>query len=415
LEDGTPVGLLDWASSGHGDPEEDLAGLLLATSGVRDNLDAALSAWETAAERPSDRARVLAYLTLLESELGREPGPGPSSLLFHGRTRTPRCVVKVGDPVKRWLPLEAPDVEAVLEAQGLAGAEITQGFAQHACNDVLRLEQGGRRLVLKVYNKPVGPWLFALEQSLSAQLSGSAAAVLSPVVLASGGSLLRVGERLAGVYEDCGDARLGTTSGELARLAVAHAALLSLGPSGPDPGIDRNGGEDLGTVDLLRKRLGDDRLDPEIWRLIEDASVGVDADLSGLPESLVHGAIHRDHLGLMSDGRVVFFDLEKARRGPRVRCVAQTAYHAAYRSNDEQLDPRKLVFYLREVHKACTLTSAEVDALVPAILRCFLRDVSAFFEDGHAGEGLEHHLQVLREVHHNRGNLAGAIQANLKP
>ena len=156
-----------------------------------------------------------------------------------------------------------------------------------------------------------------------------------------------------------------------------------------------------------------DSLSAEIWGLLEAAAQGVDDEPHGLPESLVHGSLHRDHLGRDGNGRVVFFDLEKARRGLRVRCVSHTAYHAAYRSNDEQLDPRKLVFYLREVHRACSLTSGERERLVPEILRCFVRDVSAFFEDGQAGKGLSRHLAALREVHHNRRNLEGALGTHL--
>ena len=406
LEEGQPVGLLDWSSSGHGDPEEDLASLLHATVGGFQHLDIVVAAWEVSSSRPVDRRRVLAYGLLQSREEGTDPPAVMEEAPLHGQRRTERCVEKVEDPTRFWLPLQAPVVDAVLAREGMEGARVTEGFARHACNDVLRVGHQGRRLVLKVYNKPVVPWLFELELELAERLTGTVAAVMPPLRLPSGGHLLRVGDRLGALYEDCGDDRLDTSPPDLRKLALAHAALLALGAVGPhyrpkklDEGV-------------LRSRTGD-ALEESTWLWLRELLRAVECDLSGFPEGLVHGSLHRDHVGRHPDGRVVLFDLEKARCGPRVEGIAHTAYHAAYCSNDERLDPKKLVLYLRELNRVLPLTAEERGVLVPLIGRCFALDIGSFYEDGAGGAGIEGHLRFAREFWHNRDNLTGALERYL--
>jgi Ser/Thr protein kinase RdoA (MazF antagonist) len=406
LQEGQPIGLLDWASSGHADPEEDLAALLHSSLEGLEHLELVAGAWETASGRTADRQRIWAY-GLLQAAEDASPVPAPGHFeALHGQRRTARCVAKTEDPTRFWLPLQAPQIDAVLAREGLPGARVTEGFARHACNDVLRVLHGERRLVLKVYNKPVSRWLFALELELAERLAGSAAAVLPPLRLPSGGHLIRIGDRVGALYTDCGDQRLDTSPGDLRRLARAQGALLALGPLGP---THRPKNYDIG---LLRRRTGN-ALDPTTWERLAALLKEVSPNLSGFPQALVHGSLHRDHLGRHPDGRVVLFDLEKAQCGPRVEAIAHTAYHAAYRSNDERLDPQKLVFFLRELHRVSPLTALERDAVVPLILRCFVRDIGAFYVDGAGGVGAESHLRTTWEFSHNRANLAGALERYL--
>ncbi len=398
MEGGRPVGLLDWASSGHGDPEEDLARLLRGSSS--DVEVAVIAAWEREGQRELDRRRLRAYAALLASEEGRV-APALEGAPFHGQRRTVRCVDKEEHPALRWLPISAPAIEVALEREGLRDAQVVSSFAAHACNDVLRIRWQDRDLILKVYNKPVETWLFELERGLAKVLEQTAACVPAPLALPSGGHLLRIGPRLAAVYPDCGDERPDLSAACLRRLAMAQAAFVSAESMSvplaglPDPAVDRwTGG---GLSEDTRGRLA------AILERTREASVG-------LPVSTIHGSFHRDHTSLMADGRVAIFDLEKARRGPRIVDVVNTAYHLGYRNNDERLEPRLMVFYLCEVHRHLRLGAEEIERIPNLLLRAFVLDLAAV---GASPAHLSSHLRLTFEFEANVHNIARSLDRYL--
>jgi Ser/Thr protein kinase RdoA (MazF antagonist) len=65
-EGGRLVGLLDWASAGRGDPEEDVAQVVLEAD--RADREAVVASWESEARLPLDRWRLWAYEVLLAAE-----------------------------------------------------------------------------------------------------------------------------------------------------------------------------------------------------------------------------------------------------------------------------------------------------------------------------------------------------------
>ncbi|MCP4810671.1 MAG: phosphotransferase [Proteobacteria bacterium] len=401
LADGHIVGLMDWSSCGHADPEEDLAALIWRHASPPEG--PVLDAWESSSGRPVDRRRVRAYAALLACEEPKRTSPGLEGPPFHGQRRTERCVDKVEHERDRWRPLNATAVDADLAASGLPNVQVTATFTGHACNDVLRVSGHDVPLILKVYNKPVDPWLFELERLLSDALGDSAAQVPSPIRLASGGHLLRVGDRVAAVYADVGDTRPELDRATVARMAAAQAAYLAIPP--PE-GIRDAAPKDLCVARWTGGRLSADDVD-ELTTIWSEAR----ALASGLPRSILHLSFHRDHCAVAGD-RIAIFDFEKARCGPRVLDVVHTAYCLGYRNNDERLDPPRMVLYLREVHRHLQLTPAERSALPQLLLAAFVSDLAAFQE---RPDEVERHLGVLREFQRNLHNIEAAVGRYLGP
>ncbi|MCB9766333.1 MAG: aminoglycoside phosphotransferase family protein [Alphaproteobacteria bacterium] len=425
FREGVPIGLIDWSSCGRADPEFDLAGLAFASDPAR--LDDALAAWAEASGRQPDPARAHLYLWLLAEQaaarktgdeaaglrdlartLGRAPRPEA-----HGEGRHGRAVPK---PAERsgWTPLDAPDLADLLRDLADAAPQGMAVYAGHSCNDVVRARLDDAPVVAKIYNKPVPPWLFALEAHLAEALAGRGVTVLAPRPLPGGGRLFRVGPRVAALYDDVGDARLGTANADLTRLAEALASLHRVGPlterfptlQGPSPDLFCGEFEDEGLPEPLRAPLAS--------AYAELRALDARTRPTDLPQALVHGSVHRDHAGWHPERGVVLFDLEKLRRGPRLSDAVQSAYMAGYRNNDETLDPARIVRFLVAYHRALPLTSAERALLLPALLSCFFHDLRAMKQDDLPLEARLRHARVLAEVLHNRRNLAGALERYLE-
>jgi Ser/Thr protein kinase RdoA (MazF antagonist) len=423
LQDGVPVGLIDWASSGWADPELDLAQLVASAGGDPALVDGVAEAWGDA-----DRARIALYLWLLvaEREIAKgEAHPHATAIAAravseapHGARHTPRAVAKrefegtLTPEVPLWDPVPDPGVVAgALGRLGLSGP--LAGYRLHACNDVLRLDVSGRPCVLKIYNKPVWGPLFELERVLAERLEGSPAVVLAPVAL-GGQRVFRVAGRPAAIYPYAGDQRLGNTLADLERLALAQAALHSLtGLAARFPELDRKL-DDLPAEIVLRSASG--RVGPDDLALLAEAIAWVDArigDESGAPEGLMHGSFHRDHAAWWPGRGVVVFDLEKARYGPVVRDVTHSAVYAGYRGNDEKADPKRIIYYLRAWHSARPFQAVERERIVPYVIRALLRDVKSLAQEGVSDERMRRHVAVVREFWHNRANLETGLRLNL--
>ncbi|MCK6524997.1 phosphotransferase, partial [Myxococcota bacterium] len=436
---GAPEGLLDWSSSGMMDPEWDLAGLWGAAGGDVTLATPLIDAYEAAARRPVDVTRVWLYrVTQAYQSLAAKTPEAAAPLLAqaeallnaalslppaHGGLRVGRTVPKPPEAQLadgsnlRWAPPAGP-IPRVLDALGGPYAlgrgpdEPPLTFAQHACNDVLRFTVNGEPLVLKVYNKPVSPALFALEERLS-QRVGPPARVLGPRRLRSGGGILRVDGRPAALYADVGDARLSQRPADLTRLAEALAALHAVP-------------EDVARVDGLPPNYDvferqlvltaiHDTLRPDERERLAALSAEMNAredslDPSTLPHALLHGALHRDHTGLDGEGRVVLFDLEKARWGPRLLDLSRSAYLAGYRTNDEALSPERIVHFIRSYHRRLPLTEAERALLVPLLLSACLHDLKSLHQEGWAVGPLARHARLTLEMAHNREALDEVIQ-----
>jgi Ser/Thr protein kinase RdoA (MazF antagonist) len=439
-----PEGLLDWSSSGMMDPEWDLAGLWGAAGGEAERVAPLIAAYEAAADRPIDAARVTLYrlvqlyeglgakdaetaapsLVQAEALLAALPGLPP----LHGAQRVPRSVPKPPESVLadgsnlRWAAPAGPIPRVLRTLQGPhAVAQAPDAppltFAQHACNDVLRLTIGGEPLVLKVYNKPVAPALFALEERLAEHITAPAR-VLGPRRLRSGGGLMRVDGRPAALYADVGDARLSQRPGDLTRLAETLAALHAVP-------------EDIARVDGLPPNYDVferqlvlttlyDALRPEERAQLAALSAEMNhredtLRPETLPHALLHGALHRDHTALDALGRVVIFDLEKARWGPRLLDLSRAAYLAGYRTNDEALSPEKIVHFVRSYHRRLPLTDAERGLIVPLLLSAGLHDLKSLHQEGWAVAPLSRHARITLELAHNRDALDAAIQRYTAP
>ena len=442
--EGVPEGLLDWSSSGMMDPEWDLAGLWGAAGGGPELVDALIAAYDAAADRPLDAARVTLYrLVQVYDTLGAKdaetaaPRVAQAETLLttlpglpppHGAQRAPRAVPKPPESVLangenvRWAEPAGP-IPRVLQAlqspHALGPGPDTppQTFAQHACNDVLRISVHGERLILKIYNKPVAPTLFELEERLSRHITAPAR-VLGPRALRSGGGLMRVDGRPAALYADVGDARLTQRPGDLTRLAETLAALHAV----PErvahvEGLPPN--YDVFERQLVLTTL-EDALRPEERRQL----VALSAEMNQredtlrpetLPHALLHGALHRDHTALDAQGRVVIFDLEKARWGPRLLDLSRSAYLAGYRTNDEALSPEKIVHFVRSYHARSPLTDAERGLVVPLLLSACLHDLKSLHQEGWALAPLLRHARITLELAHNREALDAAIQRYTTP
>ena len=128
-----------------------------------------------------------------------------------------------------------------------------------------------------------------------------------------------------------------------------------------------------------------------------------------LPHALNHGYLHRDHAGLTPGGGVVLFDLEKARFAPRLRDLANSAYFAGYRGNDERLDPPRIIHYLRAYHQTAPLSADERAAVMPWLMRCFLHDLKAMPQNEAAAAAIRRHATITLEAWRNRDNIDRAI------
>jgi Ser/Thr protein kinase RdoA (MazF antagonist) len=443
-DEGAPEGLLDWSSSGMMDPEWDLAGLWGAAGGEAALVAPLIAAYEAAADRPIDAARVtLFHLAMRYSALAAKDAEtaaplreaaeallaaSPSLPPAHGAQRVPRAVPKPPESTLadgsnlRWAAPAGP-IPRVLRALlgphalGQAPDSPPLTFAQHACNDVLRLSFGGELLVLKVYNKPVTPALFALEERLAQHITAPAR-VLGPKRLRSGGGLMRVDGRPAALYDDVGDARLSQRPGDLTRLAETLASLHAVP-------------EDIARVDGLPPNYDvferqlvltgvQEALRPEERATLAALSAEMNQredtlDPKTLPHALLHGALHRDHTALDAEGRVVIFDLEKARWGPRLLDLSRSAYLAGYRTNDETLSPEKIVHFVRSYHRRLPLTDLERALVVPLLLSACLHDLKSLHQEGWAVAPLLRHARVTLELAHNRDALDAAIQRYTAP
>ncbi|MCK6518046.1 phosphotransferase [Myxococcota bacterium] len=441
---GAPEGLLDWSSSGMMDPEWDVAGLWGAAGGEAALAGPLIAAYEAAADRPLDAARVTLYQLVQRYEgLGAKDAETAAPLLAqaetllatlpdlpppHGAQRVARSVPKPPESSQadgsnlRWAEPAGP-IPRVLAALaspyavGQAPDAPPQTFAQHACNDVLRLSLGGERLILKVYNKPVAPTLFTLEERLSQHIAAPAR-VLGPRRLRSGGGLMRVDGRPAALYADVGDARLSQRPNDLTRLAETLAALHAV----PEEiahveGLPPN-------YDVFERQLVltaiQDALRPEEQAQLAALSAEMNQREDSLrpetlPHALLHGALHRDHSALDAEGRVVIFDLEKARWGPRLLDLSRSAYLAGYRTNDEALSPEKIVHFVRSYHRRLPLTEAERALLVPLLLSAGLHDLKSLHQEGWDVTPLLRHARITLELSHNRAALDAAIQRYTAP
>lgn len=442
--EGAPEGLLDWASCGMMDPEWDLAGLWGAAGGSPSLVAPLIAAYEAAADRPLDAARVTLFRLAQRYEgLGGKDAETAAPLIAeaeallatlpslpppHGAQRVARAVPKPPESAladgsnRRWAAPDGP-IPRVLNALmvpyalGRGPDEPPLTFAQHACNDVLRLRVAGEALVLKVYNKPVSPALFTLEERLSQRVA-LPARVLGPRRLRSGGGLLRVDGRPAALYADVGDARLSQRPADLTRLAEALAALHAV----PEDVVRVDGlppNYDVFERQLVLTAIHDALREDEraqLTALSAEMNQREDAlDPTTLPHALLHGALHRDHTALDAEGRVVIFDLEKARWGPRLLDLSRSAYLAGYRTNDEALSPERIVHFIRSYHQRLPLTEAERASLVPLLLSAGLHDLKSLHQEGWGVAPLLRHARLTLEMAHNRGALEAAIQRYTAP
>lgn len=387
-EDGQAVGLMDWASSGYGDPESDLAQL-------GELPEPALEAWESASGRVCDRDRLRLYQLVEAHEAGERPAQ--VRLRPAGRRERSRCLVKPRG--ERWGLLSLSDSERVVGGLAALGLEVELGeaYAGHACNDVVRLRWRGQRLVLKIFNKPLPSWLVPLEARLAEALRGAAhARVVAPLALPHGGRTLRFEDRVAVLYPDLGGEALGNTGRDLVALARAQAELHALGTMG----LERVDGDHF-SDELLRSGLAGT---PEL-ALAEEVLGAVRGAREQLPACLVHGGLHRDHV-LWSEGRLALLDFEKVSVAPRAEGLARSAYHMGFRANDERADPRRMVAYARAYSRQTPLAPRELEALPELLLGCFLRDL--FVHRDEPGKRARF-AGVLEEFLANRDNLAQAL------
>jgi len=428
--DGVPVGLLDWASARRGDPEHDLARLVLALRAGLEPVEAVCSAWNQASGRRTDPTRLLLYLWLeVEQQRRRTPGkPRLDALSMALAQRVPRSpppdggtrVERVAPPAEGagfWVPQTEgahPVVEALRRPDVLgAGSDIDDvcRYGGHACNDVFRVRVEGEHRIVKVYNKPVPPWLFPLERALSDRVEGGAR-VLAPLPLRGGGDLFRVQGRPAALYADAGTQRVGNSPADARRQAAALAALhrvTGLGETFPrmrDPAPRMDWA-------LVQGDVGT-RIDAALLAQVEDAWAQVvgqvaRVDNPDLPETLQHGSLHRDHTAVAADGALVIFDLEKARLGPAIDDVVRTAAFVGYRGNDERLSPERIVGFVRAYARLRPLAAAERALLVPLLMRCLVHDLRAMAQEDHSDADLTRHAGVVVAVARNAANLEAAF------
>ena len=430
-----PVGLLDWAQARRADPEWDLAGLLMAVHGGVEHLTAVCDAWMDERGQAVDVRRVALFLWCqLENAASRFPHKThhrtharavaarlPVLPPLHGGVRVGRLVEEV-DGSGRWRAMPEDAQNQLYSAMRRAGvcAEAPMDMARfggHACNDVVRLWLGDRRRVLKVYNKPVQPWLFSLERALARRLDRRRAQVLAPLSLPCGGHVARLGSRPAALYPDVGDKRLGNKRSDIVKLAHAHAGLHAVTDLDVQIPALR---QPLGSLlmehvrEAVADRVSADVLDrvEALWQpyeVFENATWG-----ATLPNRLLHGSLSRDHTAVPADGGgLVVFDLEKAVWGPAIIDVVRTAAFVGYRGNDETLDPGRFVLYLREYHRHRPLEDSERALVLPLFLRALVHDIKALGQDQATAQALQQHIDVLFAVVRNSQNLQAVIAQQL--
>jgi aminoglycoside phosphotransferase (APT) family kinase protein len=494
------VGFLDWAAAGYGDPESDLASLLIA-GGMRErDIEPVCAAWEETypagyparcSARRADRARVVFYMALQLAERAERCGPEEEEELterihrlaslwdclppVQATVRTGRLLPKpeTKEARARWVDVAAEEEKVrplvcALQRKNVlggtaAGVDSISLFGRHACNDVCRVrlrlpDGGGRTLVAKIYNKPVTQSLFALEELLAERLKGGPAAVFAPEPLAGGGTIFRVGGRVAALYPDGGDELIDDSISHLRRLAEAQASLHSATAamaaataamtaetaamtaetattSRPDDdlltsiGRARNADDRLELEDALQKGFSyleseeeKDALREAARWLEESLEGGGSADLpsADLPKALVHGSLHRDHVSVTrtekGDEVMALFDFEKARWSHRIEDITLTAYYMGYRTTNERIAPGRLVAYLQAYHRcsALPLTSDEQRLACPYILRWFFHDLRILPDEGKPPAEMRRHARALLDLHWNREALTAAVHHALR-
>lgn len=435
LDGGAPVGLLDWSSAGFADPEYDLAQLVLAAGGDPTLVAPVCARWSDVTGRIADVARTWIYLWLLHEErpadkpgraeaierldAGRDSLPDP-----HGLGRYDRALpaVKEQDHHDTWVPVAPQGVQLVQD--GLAAplaldnvsVKVLGRFGGHACNDVLRIRIDGQPHVLKIYNKPLKPWLVPLEQWLSRHLPPGVVVVPSLVRFGNRGFLTRFGPRPTVLYEELVGEPLENTRGDARRLARAQAALHALPVAAWRDVMPIEAKRRL-KKELITASIGRISDPPtrvaahDLWTAVQDELDGFfEADL---PEAFCHGSIHRDHCVWVPGKGVAIFDFEKTGVGPRVMDLGRTAIYVGYRGNDEVLDPNLLVAFLTHAHRAHPLTAQERRWLYPALLRCMFHDLRAMAENGVDSEALARHMGILQNFARNRPGLESAFERYL--
>jgi Ser/Thr protein kinase RdoA (MazF antagonist) len=468
------VGFLDWAAAGYAEPESDLAQIALAGGGRIADIEVLCCAWEAQhLYRRADRTRVLLYLILEIAEQMARAAKQKQEMLkkqyrrlvdalssfpaLHGSKRKQhlfsfRSVDRCTKPSERWIEVSLENVAPLVSA--LERKNTTQEacvkkvwlFGRHACNDVCRVafstvataflgvsdhgalgaargEDGRKTVVVKIFNKPVKTDLFELEANLAKRLSGKRATVCRPLKLACGVRWFKVKDRLAAVYLDCGDTLLDNTWASMCRLAAAQAELHVIldhepcaeGNREPETratlaDIDR--AVKCGTTFLEKADEKEALLQVAEWMKKQIRNM----QSARLPRSLVHGAIHRDHVLVHETGEnrcLALFDFEKARWSVRIEDVAKTAYYVGYRSNDEQLSPQRMVGYLAAYHQNAPFESEEIDYLCVIILRNFFQDLDTLPKEGYPPHFMQKHIYALLNYHWNIESLQYTLEKRL--
>ena len=438
MEHGNPVGLLDWSACRYADPESDLASLLMAAGGSPEPMETVCRRWESHSGRFADRARVWLYLwweveqaivlkgdgarpelralaTRLADGWPQQPPP-------HGTDRVPRLVAKPDAHADDWVPVAGDTCEPLRRALarptscGDVPVDEIAVFDRHSCNDVVRLRMGGTTLVAKVYNKRLPSWLLPLEAHLAQALRGGPALVPPPLPLANRGPLLRIEGRPTALYAYAGARRLPPTPEAIERLAAAQAALDALDDLGDRfPELPRvsDGPDERLMAGSLHKALRSDELDALAsafdWLSARAATV----PWREMPRALLHGSLHCDHATALQ-GRIVLFDLEKVRLGPRLLDVVNTAYFVAYRNNDGRMDEGRLHHYLQAYHRRQPLKKPEKSALLVVLLACFFHDLKALQQEGDDEDFVVRHARLLLRTFDRRTALMAGIDAVLR-
>jgi Ser/Thr protein kinase RdoA (MazF antagonist) len=427
VENDEVVGLLDWIAYGYGDPEEDLAGLILE-SGHWNHRQQIIESWEGKTERLVDPKRFLLYFWLLteekqgKKELTIAQQETLEQCITEYRalplpTRKPRVLVKPRHSSSAWVayPESLEDVyRRIQHPQVLGECQLgeVQVFTEHACNDVLRLKCNDRSLILKIYNKPNECYLSDLELHMAKHLESPACAV-APILLKNGGHLFRISGHLASLYPDLGDHRLDNSNRSL-RITVRAQAAIHRCPIPNSfslpilPGIDQ-----WSFMQDRIKNLTSKEQQNKIERIMEE---NVLPEAERFPMVICHGSVHRDHT-IVHQGDLAIIDWEKSSLGPRVRAVARSVVFLGYRDNDEQLSPEKMIRYCVYYHQENRLDDREIQVVSHFIIAELIHDLKALsqnitdYNDGQ--QRIDHHINTIVDFDHNKASFQTALEKYL--
>jgi len=427
VQDDHVVGLLDWTTYAYGDPEEDLASLVLE-SGHWEKREEIIDAWQSKTGRDADSKRFLLYFWLLtvEKQCKKELTIFQQQTLEQCKaeyralplpTRKPRVLVKPRHSSGAWVPYpeSLEDVyRKIQHPQVLGECQLgeVQVFTEHACNDVLRLKCNDRSLILKIYNKPNECYLTDLELYMAKHLESPACAV-APILLKNGGYLFRISGHLASLYPDLGDQRLDNSNLSL-RLTVRAQAAIHRCPIPNSFSLPILPRIDQWSFMYDRiKNLSSKEQQDMIERIMEE---NVLAEAEPLPMVICHGSVHRDHT-IVHQGDLAIIDWEKSSLGPRARAVARSAVFLGYRDNDEQLSPEKMVRYCVYYHQENALDDREIEVISHFIIAELIHDLKALSQNIddfiNGQQRIDHHINAIVNFDHNKTSFQSSLKKYL--